>query len=59
MTKAGDTGRLVINGAPQTHKLLVTHLSSEYCLQVEARGRRVDEWSCVLTNLITTGLTVL
>lgn len=44
MTKAGDTGRLVINGAPQTHKLLVTHLSSEYCLQVEARGRRVDEW---------------
>jgi len=41
----GDPGCLSLFGqAPATHRMLADHLTSEYRVPTEARGRRVDEW---------------
>lgn len=40
----GDVGRLTIDGAADEHTLFAQHLSAEYAVPTEARGRRVDEW---------------
>ena len=44
-TARGDVGRLEINGSAEEHQTLCDHLSAERCTVVEARGRRVDEWT--------------
>ena len=41
----GDRGCLSLFGAnAETHRLLAEHLTSEYFVKTEARGRSVDEW---------------
>lgn len=41
----GDPGALALFGhKAETHRLLAEHLTSEYRVQTEGRGRRVDEW---------------
>jgi hypothetical protein len=41
----GDRGCLSLNGRdPNLHTLLAEHLSSEYRVKTEGRGRKVDEW---------------
>ncbi|MCA9221525.1 MAG: phage terminase large subunit family protein [Planctomycetales bacterium] len=41
----GDRGCLSLFGdAPQTHRMLAEHLTSEYRVKTEGRGRTVDEW---------------
>jgi hypothetical protein len=41
----GDRGCLTINGSkPDDHRLLADHLTSEYRVRTEGRGRTVDEW---------------
>jgi hypothetical protein len=41
----GDRGCLSLFGTkPETHRLLAEHLSAEYRVQTEGRGRTVDEW---------------
>lgn len=41
----GDRGSLTIFGdKPDRHRLIADHLCSEFRVQVEGRGRRVDEW---------------
>jgi phage terminase large subunit GpA-like protein len=41
----GDKTALMINGTkPDDLRLLSEHLTAEYCVQTEGRGRRVDEW---------------
>jgi hypothetical protein len=41
----GDKGCLSLFGdGPQQHRLLADHLSSEYRVKTEGRGRTVDEW---------------
>jgi hypothetical protein len=44
----GDKGSLTLFGvgqhAPKVHQLLGDHLTSEYRVQTEGRGRKVDEW---------------
>ena len=42
---AGDRGCLSLFGdRPETHRLLAEHLTAEYRVKTEARGRVVDEW---------------
>lgn len=41
----GDPGALSLFGRDETaHRLLAEHLTAEYCVRTEARGRVVDEW---------------
>ncbi|MDZ4848087.1 MAG: terminase gpA endonuclease subunit [Pirellulaceae bacterium] len=41
----GDRGCLSVFGTnPETHRLLSEHLTSEYYIRTEGRGRSVDEW---------------
>ncbi|MBN2129457.1 MAG: phage terminase large subunit family protein, partial [Sedimentisphaerales bacterium] len=41
----GDRGSLSLFGrAPRAHRLLAEHLTAEYRVPVEGRGRKVDEW---------------
>ncbi|NLS95466.1 MAG: hypothetical protein GXX96_25310 [Planctomycetaceae bacterium] len=41
----GDRGCLSLFGAkPEQHRLLVEHLTAEYRVKTEGRGRTVDEW---------------
>jgi len=41
----GDRGRLSLFGVkPETHCLLAEHLTAEYRVKTEGRGRTVDEW---------------
>lgn len=43
--RKGDKGGLELFGDnPETHRLLADHLTAEYRVQTEGRGRRVDEW---------------
>ena len=42
--KAGDAGRLVVDGGLEEHELLIKHLGAEYAIQDEARGVRKDVW---------------
>lgn len=39
----GDRGCLSLNGK-EPHRLLASHLTSEYRVRVEAKNRVVDEW---------------
>ena len=41
----GDRGALTLFGKePRSHRLLSEHLTAEYRIQTEGRGRTVDEW---------------
>lgn len=41
----GDRGSLSLwNAKPHVHRMFAEHLTAEYSVQVEARGRVVDEW---------------
>jgi hypothetical protein len=41
----GDRGALSLFGTnPETHRMLAEHLTSEYFVKTQARGRSVDEW---------------
>jgi len=40
----GDTGCLSLLGQPEAHRLLADHLTAEYRVKTEGRGRTVDEW---------------
>jgi len=41
----GDQGSLSIcKGSPAEHRMLIEHLTAEYPVATEGRGRRVDEW---------------
>ncbi len=41
----GDSGCLSLLGSkPDAHRLLAEHLTAEYRIRTEGRGRRVDEW---------------
>ena len=41
----GDSGCLSLFGEkPETHRLLAEHLTAEYRVKTEGRGRTVDEW---------------
>jgi hypothetical protein len=41
----GDRGCLSLFGTnAETHRMLGEHLTSEYFIKTEARGRSVDEW---------------
>lgn len=41
----GDRGCLSLFGdSPETHRLLAEHLTAEYRVKTEGRGRTVDEW---------------
>jgi hypothetical protein len=41
----GDRGCLSLFGdSPDTHRLIAEHLTSEYRIKTEGRGRTVDEW---------------
>jgi hypothetical protein len=41
----GDPGCLSLFGSkPETHRLLAEHLTAEYFVKTEGRGRTVDEW---------------
>ena len=41
----GDKGCLAIFGTkPESHRLLTDHLTAEYRVKTEGRGRTVDEW---------------
>ena len=44
-TAAGQPGRLALfNDSPQNHACFADQLCGEYKLEVESKGRRVDEW---------------
>jgi len=44
-TALGDAGCLSIFGSnPTQHRLFGEHLTAEYRVQIEGRGRTVDEW---------------
>lgn len=45
MTAIGDPGALSLFGRqPERHRLISEHLTSEYSVRTEGRGRTVDEW---------------
>lgn len=47
----GDPGCLSLFGrSPQTHRLLADHLTAEYRVKTEGRGRTVDEWKLRLAG---------
>lgn len=42
---AGETGELTLYGDnPGTHRLFADHMTSEYRISTEGRGRKVEEW---------------
>lgn len=44
-TALGDPGALALYGRqPERHRLIAEHLTSEYSVRTEGRGRTVDEW---------------
>jgi phage terminase large subunit GpA-like protein len=48
----GDPGGLSLFGQkPETHRLLSEHLTSEYRVRTEGRGRTVDEWKLRVEGL--------
>ncbi len=48
----GDPGCLSLYGRnPQEHELLAAHLTAEYRVRTEARGRLVDEWKLRASGL--------
>ena len=48
----GDPGGLSLFGRkPETHRLLAEHLTSEYRVKTEGRGRTVDEWKLRVDGL--------
>ena len=45
LTSTGDRGALTLFGrSPADHLLFAEHLTAEYRVKTEGRGRRVDEW---------------
>ena len=45
LTSTGDHGALTLFGrSPEDHLLFAEHLTAEYRVKTEGRGRRVDEW---------------
>ena len=47
----GDPGNLSLYGRKAgNHRLLADHLTSEYRVRTEGRGRTVDEWKLRLPN---------
>ena len=45
LTSQGDRGSLSLWGrSPEAHMLLAEHLTAEYRVRTEGRGRRVEEW---------------
>jgi hypothetical protein len=41
----GDPGCLSLFGSqPETHRLFAEHITAEYSVKTEGRGRTVDEW---------------
>ena len=48
----GDPGSLALFGhKPETHRLLAEHLTAEYRVKTEGRGRTVDEWKLRVDGL--------
>ena len=48
----GDPGCLSLFGRkPESHRLLAEHLTSEYRVKTEGRGRKVDEWKLRIDGL--------
>jgi hypothetical protein len=48
----GDPGSLSLFGHnPDHHRLIAEHLTSEYRVKTEGRGRTVDEWKLRLDGL--------
>ncbi|MEL6397365.1 MAG: terminase gpA endonuclease subunit [Planctomycetota bacterium] len=48
----GDPGSLALCGhKPETHRLLAEHLTAEFRVKTEGRGRTVDEWKLRLSGL--------
>ena len=48
----GDPGCLSLFGRqPERHRLLAEHLTSEYRVKTEGRGRTVDEWKLRVDGL--------
>ncbi|MEP0846083.1 MAG: phage terminase large subunit family protein [Phycisphaerae bacterium] len=47
----GRTGRAGVSPAKEPHRLLAEHLTSEYRVKTEGRGRTVDEWKLRLDGL--------
>jgi len=48
----GDPGCLSLFGrSPEQHRLLAEHLTSEYRVKTEGRGRTVDEWKLRINGL--------
>jgi hypothetical protein len=48
----GDPGCLSLYGSkPEAHRLLAEHLTSEYRVKTEGRGRTVDEWKLRVDGL--------
>jgi len=48
----GDPGSLALFGhKPETHRLLADHLTAEYRVKTEGRGRTVDEWKLRVAGL--------
>jgi len=48
----GDSGCLSLFGKkPEDHRLLAEHLTSEYRVQTQGRGRTVDEWKLRLSGV--------
>jgi len=48
----GDPGGLSLFGQkPEPHRLLSEHLTSEYRVRTEGRGRTVDEWKLRVEGL--------
>jgi hypothetical protein len=44
-TAMGDRGCYSLYGRdPEAHRLIAEHMTAEYCVQTEGRGRKVDEW---------------
>jgi len=48
----GDPGTLALFGhKPETHRLIAEHLTAEYRVKTEGRGRTVDEWKQRIAGL--------
>jgi len=48
----GDPGSLALFGhKPETHRLIAEHLTAEYRVKTEGRGRTVDEWKLRVAGL--------
>ncbi|MDX9911226.1 MAG: phage terminase large subunit family protein [Phycisphaerales bacterium] len=48
----GDPGSLALFGhKPETHRLLAEHLTAEYRVKTQGRGRTVDEWKLRVDGL--------